>query len=110
MSANNGNPLVRVRALEKSFGANQVLKGVDLDVPKGDVVAIIGASGSGKTTLLRCVNLLETYDAGSIEVDGVEVDAFQHLVAAEGFCEPTHPHQRGGAIPGHRRSAPPGAG
>ncbi len=66
-------PLVKVRALEKRFGANQVLKGVDLDVAKGTVVSIIGASGSGKTTLLRCVNLLETYDAGSIEVDGVEV-------------------------------------
>jgi len=73
MSANNGNPLVRVRALEKSFGSNKVLNGVDLDVPKGDVVAVIGASGSGKTTLLRCVNLLETYDAGSIQVDGVEI-------------------------------------
>jgi polar amino acid transport system ATP-binding protein len=46
---------------------------VDLDVPKGSVVAIIGASGSGKTTLLRCVNLLETYDSGSIRVDGIEV-------------------------------------
>ena len=62
-----------MRRLTKAFGTNQVLKGVDLDVPKGSVVAIIGASGSGKTTLLRCVNLLETYDAGSIEVDGVEV-------------------------------------
>jgi polar amino acid transport system ATP-binding protein len=66
-------PLVKVRGLTKSFGTNQVLKGIDLDVPKGSVVSIIGASGSGKTTLLRCVNLLETYDAGSIEVDGVEV-------------------------------------
>jgi len=73
MSGSNAQPLVRVRGLEKKFGANQVLKGVDLDVPKGDVVAMIGASGSGKTTLLRCVNLLETYDAGSIKVDGVEI-------------------------------------
>jgi polar amino acid transport system ATP-binding protein len=67
------DPLVKVRQLTKAFGANQVLKGVDLDVPKGSVVSIIGASGSGKTTLLRCVNLLETYDSGSIQVDGVEV-------------------------------------
>jgi polar amino acid transport system ATP-binding protein len=50
-----------------------VLKSVDLDVMKGQVVSVIGASGSGKTTLLRCVNLLERYDGGSIQVDGVEV-------------------------------------
>jgi polar amino acid transport system ATP-binding protein len=73
MSGNNAAALVRVRGLSKAFGTNQVLKSVDLDVRKGEVVAVIGASGSGKTTLLRCVNLLETYDAGSIEVDGVEV-------------------------------------
>jgi len=73
MSGNDAAPLVRVRALTKSFGSNQVLKGVDLDVMKGQVVSVIGASGSGKTTLLRCVNLLERYDGGSIEVDGVEV-------------------------------------
>jgi polar amino acid transport system ATP-binding protein len=65
--------LVKVRQLTKAFGTNQVLNGVDLDVPKGSVVAIIGASGSGKTTLLRCVNLLETYDSGSVKVDGTEV-------------------------------------
>src|SRR5690348_14711445 len=73
MSGSDRIPLVRVRALTKSFGSNQVLKGVDLDVIKGQVVSVIGASGSGKTTLLRCVNLLETYDGGSIQVDGVEV-------------------------------------
>ncbi len=73
MSGSDTTPLVRVRGLTKSFGSNQVLKGVDLDVMKGQVVSVIGASGSGKTTLLRCVNLLETYDGGSIEVDGVEV-------------------------------------
>ncbi len=73
MSGNDATPLVRVRGLTKSFATNQVLKGVDLDVMKGQVVSVIGASGSGKTTLLRCVNLLETYDGGSIQVDGVEV-------------------------------------
>ena len=64
---------MRIRELKKSFGANRVLDGVDLDVHKGEVVVVIGPSGSGKTTLLRCINLLETYDEGSIQVDGVEV-------------------------------------
>jgi polar amino acid transport system ATP-binding protein len=66
-------PLVRISALKKSFGANRVLDGVDMEVRKGEAVVIIGASGSGKTTLLRCINLLEQYDEGSIKVDGVEV-------------------------------------
>jgi polar amino acid transport system ATP-binding protein len=66
-------PLVQIRELQKSFGATQVLKGIDLDVHKGEAVVVIGSSGSGKTTLLRCINLLETYDAGSIHVDGVEI-------------------------------------
>ena len=65
--------VVRIRGVKKSFGANRVLDGVDLDVRKGEVVVVIGPSGSGKTTLLRCINLLETYDEGSIQVDGVEV-------------------------------------
>jgi len=73
LSGSGGGPLVRVRDLRKAFGANEVLRGVDLEVARGEVVSVIGASGSGKTTMLRCVNLLETYDAGSIEVDGVEV-------------------------------------
>jgi polar amino acid transport system ATP-binding protein len=65
--------VVRIRGLGKSFGANRVLNGVDLDVTRGEVVSIIGPSGSGKTTLLRCVNALELYDEGSIQLDGVEV-------------------------------------
>ncbi len=67
------DPVVRIRGLGKSFGATEVLKGVDLDVQRGEVVSIIGPSGSGKTTLLRCINYLETYDRGSVRLDGVEV-------------------------------------
>ena len=66
-------PLVAIRDLCKSFGAVRVLDGISLDVPRGSVVVLIGASGSGKTTLLRCVNALETYDSGSIIVEGTEV-------------------------------------
>jgi polar amino acid transport system ATP-binding protein len=65
--------LVEIRGLRKAFGAVTVLESVDLDVRRGEVVTIIGPSGSGKTTLLRCVNALETYDGGSIRLDGVEV-------------------------------------
>src|SRR5579883_558269 len=68
------HPVVRIRGLKKSFGAVTVLDGVDLDVRRGDVVAIIGPSGGGKTTLLRCINALETYEGGSVQIDGVEVD------------------------------------
>ena len=57
-------PLLAVEGLRKSFGLNEVLRGIVLSVEKGQVVTIIGPSGSGKTTLLRCVNFLETYDGG----------------------------------------------
>ena len=77
-------PVLLVRGLRKSFGANEVLRGVDLEVRKGEVVTIIGPSGSGKTTLLRCVNLLELYDGGSVQLGGVEV----------GFREPEGKHRR----------------
>ena len=63
-------PIVRIEALRKSFGTNEVLKGVDLDVQRGEVVAIIGKSGSGKSTLLRCVNGLEVFQKGALQVDG----------------------------------------
>ena len=65
--------LVSIRDVRKSFGSLEVLKGVSLEVKKGDVVAIIGRSGSGKSTLLRCINGLETYQSGAILADGIEV-------------------------------------
>ncbi len=66
-------PLLRVRGLRKTFGANVVLDGLDLDVDAHDVVVLIGASGSGKSTLLRCVDLLETVDDGVIELEGRDI-------------------------------------
>lgn len=62
--------MLTIHNLTKKFGNNQVLKGVDLSVDKGDVIAIIGQSGGGKTTLLRCINFLETADSGEMEFDG----------------------------------------
>ena len=66
-------PILSIRGLEKSFGPLKVLKGIDLDVHKGEVVCIIGASGSGKSTLLRCLNLLEEPDCGHIWFDGQDL-------------------------------------
>jgi polar amino acid transport system ATP-binding protein len=63
-------PVVEITALRKSFGTNEVLKGIDLQVQSGEVIAIIGKSGSGKSTLLRCINGLETFQAGALTVDG----------------------------------------
>jgi polar amino acid transport system ATP-binding protein len=62
--------IVQIQGLRKSFGANEVLKGIDLAVQPGEVIAIIGKSGSGKSTLLRCINGLETFQAGTLAVDG----------------------------------------
>ena len=64
-------PIVRVSGLEKYYGRNHVLRGVNLDVYPGETICLIGRSGSGKSTLLRCINFLEEPSAGSIEVDGV---------------------------------------
>lgn len=62
--------IVSITALRKSFGSNEVLKGIDLSVSAGEVVAIIGKSGSGKSTLLRCINGLEVFQAGTLVVAG----------------------------------------
>jgi polar amino acid transport system ATP-binding protein len=65
--------LIAVTEVKKRFGSNEVLKGINLDVQPGEVVAIIGKSGSGKSTLLRCINGLETIDEGSITVAGAQL-------------------------------------
>ncbi len=67
--------MLRVREVHKAFGSNPVLRGVSLDVDRGEVVSLIGASGSGKSTLLRCINGLEDVDAGTVHIDDVEVTA-----------------------------------
>ena len=64
------SPVLAMRDVHKRYGDIEVLKGVSLEVPRGQVLALIGASGSGKTTLLRCINMLEEFEKGVIEVDG----------------------------------------
>ena len=69
----SSDAVIRVRGLKKNFDNLNVLKGIDVDIYKGDVVCVIGASGSGKSTFLRCLNLLETPTDGSIEFGGVDL-------------------------------------
>ncbi len=65
--------LIEIRGLRKKFGTHEVLKGIDMNVSKGEVVVIIGPSGSGKSTYLRCINNIETPSAGSIVFDGTDI-------------------------------------
>ena len=67
------NPIIEVKDLQKSFGELEVLKGINTEVERGEVVVVIGPSGSGKSTFLRCLNLMETPTGGSIFVNGVEI-------------------------------------
>jgi len=69
----NEGPALLLENVHKSFGENEVLKGIDLTVEPHEVVCLIGASGSGKSTLLRCVNLVEPIDAGRVVVEGEEI-------------------------------------
>ena len=67
--------MIKIRNLHKSFGALQVLKGIDFTASEGEVVAVIGPSGMGKSTFLRCINFIEKPEKGILEIDGIEVDA-----------------------------------
>ncbi|KXG86667.1 amino acid ABC transporter ATP-binding protein [Agrobacterium bohemicum] len=74
--------LIEITEVRKSFGSNEVLKGINLDIEPGEVIAIIGKSGSGKSTLLRCINGLETISSGAISVAGAQfIDDELHLKA-----------------------------
>ncbi len=84
--------MITVRNLSKSFKGQTVLKGLDLDIAPGEVVAIIGPSGSGKTTLLRCLNLLETPDGGSIRVGDIEIDAGKPIGQQQGLIRKLRQH------------------
>ncbi len=72
-------PIIQVNNIHKYFGHLHVLKGVTLNVEKGEVVVIIGPSGSGKSTFLRCINRLEEFEKGSIIVDGISLDSAKNI-------------------------------
>ncbi len=77
--------MLEIKNIHKSFGNNEILKGVDLAIDKGDVVVILGPSGSGKTTLLRCINFLENADQGHATFGDIQVD-FQHVKKKRCTC------------------------
>ncbi|WP_418566699.1 amino acid ABC transporter ATP-binding protein [Peptacetobacter sp.] len=74
--------MIEIKNIHKKFGKNEVLKGIDLDVKKGEVISIIGPSGTGKSTFLRCINCLEDADNGSIKMDEKEVE-LRHIKLAD---------------------------
>ncbi|WP_282371885.1 L-cystine ABC transporter ATP-binding protein TcyN [Pseudomonas sp. PS02290] len=84
--------MITVEKLTKQFKGNEVLKGIDLTVEPGEVVAIIGPSGSGKTTLLRCLNLLEVPTSGSIVVGDIKIDLSRPLSQQQGLIRQLRQH------------------
>jgi polar amino acid transport system ATP-binding protein len=78
--------MIRVRELVKRHGAQEVLRGITLDVEQGDVAAVIGPSGGGKSTFLRCLNGLERFDAGTVEVNGTTLHAHQPADVEAKLC------------------------
>jgi general L-amino acid transport system ATP-binding protein len=76
----NNNPIIIARDVEKWYGRFQALKGISLEVEKGEVVVIFGPSGSGKSTFIRCINRLEDHQKGQIIVDGIELTNDMHNI------------------------------
>ncbi|EEZ00863.1 amino acid ABC transporter ATP-binding protein [Vibrio cholerae] len=70
--------MIKLKNIHKRFGSSEVLKGIDLEIQRGEIVVIIGSSGTGKSTLLRCVNFLEVADQGTISIDELTVDTQRH--------------------------------
>jgi len=83
-------PMIEMRAVGKSFGTHQVLRGLDLEVARSEVVCLIGPSGSGKSTLLRCINFLESYDEGEVRIEGALIG---YDVDADGRRRPMAPRR-----------------
>ena len=75
--------MIRVKDIHKSFGSLEVLKGVDLEIQKGEIVSIIGKSGTGKTTLLQIIGTLDKADSGKVEINGVDVSGLSEKELAE---------------------------
>ena len=75
--------MIRVKDIHKSFGSLKVLKGVDLEIQKGEIVSIIGKSGAGKTTLLQIIGTLDKADSGKVEINGVDVSGLKEKELAE---------------------------
>ena len=90
--------ILKVRDLAKNFGANRVLHGVDLDVERGERIAILGASGSGKSTLLRCLNFMELPTTGRVELDGQPIGSVRGGAIAYRESELTAVRQRVGMV------------
>jgi len=72
-------PIIHIKDIHKHFGAVHALKGISLDVSRGEVVVVIGPSGSGKSTMLRCINRLEEFDSGQIVVDDIPLDTAENI-------------------------------
>ena len=75
--------MIRVKDIHKSFGSLEVLKGVDLEIQKGEIVSIIGKSGAGKTTLLQIIGTLDKANSGKVEINGVDVSGLSEKELAE---------------------------
>lgn len=84
--------MIVVEKLTKQFKGQEVLKGIDLEVKEGEVVAIIGPSGSGKTTFLRCLNFLEQPTSGRIKVGDIEIDTSRPLSQQQGLVRNLRQH------------------